>query len=278
MTSAYSVLMPLAPWEQPAIVAEALRSLCHQPLPPAQVVISCDGTPPHRLRAVLNEAPLNTEILCGPGGEGVGPVLARGLKACATELVIRADADDISLPERCTRQVSFALANPQLAAISSAIAEFHSDPRQPDAIRQVPLSTEAIRRQCRWRNPLNHPAVLLRRSAVMTVGNYRHCPGFEDYDLWLRLLKAGYHLQNIADPLVLCRTGASHLARRRGWMYCRREAAFFWRCGQEGLLPWSSVMVNLTTRLPLRVLPAWLLQFVMVSWLRRAIQKNLDVA
>ena len=44
--SAYAVLMPLAPWEAPEILAKALESLQRQTLPPKQVVISCDGTPP----------------------------------------------------------------------------------------------------------------------------------------------------------------------------------------------------------------------------------------
>ena len=45
-SSPYSALMPLAPWEAPAIVAEALESLRLQSLPPKQVVVSCDGKLP----------------------------------------------------------------------------------------------------------------------------------------------------------------------------------------------------------------------------------------
>lgn len=262
---AYTALMPVAPWEPPAIVAQAVESLCSQQLRPTRLVISCDGCPPAELRTVLETATLPTTILCGRGGEGVGPVLARGLTNCPTELVIRADADDISLPQRCAKQVALALTNPDVAAISSSVVEFFSDSQRPDAIRSVPIRPEAIHRKSRWRNPMNHPAVLLRRSAVLAVGNYRHCPSFEDYDLWLRLLKAGYQLQNIEEPMVLCRTGPSHIARRRGWVYCSREVSFFWRCGTEGLLPWFWILAILSMRLPLRLLPASLLRTVMLS-------------
>jgi len=102
----YSVLMPLAPWEPPSQVAVALQSLLDQSMPPEQVVVSCDGAPPETLAAVLGATSLPLELVVGPGGEGVGPVLARGLHACTQELVVRADADDLSLPERCEIQVA----------------------------------------------------------------------------------------------------------------------------------------------------------------------------
>ena len=112
MATPYSVLMPLAPWESPEVVAEALRSLLRQSWQPTQLVVSCDGSPPGPLRRVLKAADLPMEILEGSGQEGVGPVLARGLSRCVHELVVRADADDICLPNRCERQLEVMQASP----------------------------------------------------------------------------------------------------------------------------------------------------------------------
>ena len=81
--------MPLAPWEAPAIVAEALESLRLQSLPPKQVVVSCDGKLPASLHCCLEASGLPLEVLLGPGSEGVGPVLARGLLHCSEDLVLR---------------------------------------------------------------------------------------------------------------------------------------------------------------------------------------------
>ena len=103
-SSPYSASMPLAPWESPAVVAEALESLRCQTLPPDQVVVSCDGTPPAPLLCCLEAADMPIMLL-GPGSEGVGPVLARGLLHCREEPALRVDADDLSLPERAARQV-----------------------------------------------------------------------------------------------------------------------------------------------------------------------------
>jgi len=266
----YSVLLPLAPWESPPVLRAALASLVAQDLPPAQVVVSGDGPPPEALALELERAKLPLDLVLGPGGEGLGPVLARGLLACREELVLRFDADDLCLPDRALRQVAAMVRCPDLAALSAPLAEFQEDPRQLRGCRTVPQGVDRLRRFSRWRNPLNHPAVILRRSRVLDAGNYRARPGFEDYDLWLRLLRRGDSLDNLAVPVVLARVGPAHLGRRQGWTYARREAAFLWSCGCEHLLGWSQVALLLALRPPLRLLPAPGLGWLMSTLLRRA--------
>ncbi len=259
MTSMYEVLMPLAPWERPDIVAEAIASLHAQTLSPRRVVISCDGEPAHDLGQILDPLIGAQDIpyvfVVGPGGEGVGPVLARGLLACQTDLVLRADADDISWPDRARRQVEAMVQRPELAALSCQIHEFLHHPEQSRRTRTVPVGPVAVGRYLRWRNPMNHPAVILRRSSVIAAGNYKDCPNFEDYHLWLRLYQRGESLDNLDAPLVSARVGTAHLIRRSGIGYARREASFFFLCGRQGLLPWHHAILLVLLRCPSRLLP-----------------------
>jgi len=268
---AYSVLMPLAPWEPPDQVAMALASLEAQTLPPAQVVVSCDGAPPDVLMDMLVAESLPLELLIGPGAEGVGPVLARGLAHCRFELVVRADADDISHPERCVTQVMWMSQRPELSAMGCTIAEFVDNPEQPISLRLVPADGPSIARMAQSRNPLNHPSVILRRSVVLAVGNYRAVAGFEDYDLWLRLLAAhgSESIANLSQSLVSVRVGAAHLRRRHGLRYAIAEAHFFYVCGGQALLPWWSVAMAVLTRFPLRLLPSRLLSSAMKIFTRQ---------
>ncbi len=261
----YSLLMPLAPWEQPPIVAEALASLTAQLWPAAELVVSCDGALPAPLAELLEGCGLPLVLVQGPGCEGVGPVLARGLLRCQHELVLRADADDISLPQRSVRQLAALQARPELAVLSGPMPEFLHNPQQPCGWRTVPHGVRQVKRFSRWRNPINHPAVALRRSRLLVAGNYRAVPGFEDYDLWLRLLAGGNQLDNSSEPLVCARVGQAHLRRRRGWRYAAAEGAFLWRCGQERLLSWPQVWLLLLLRLPVRLLPARGLAVVMAA-------------
>lgn len=260
--------MPLAPWERPEVLKEALDSLRAQTLPAARLVVSADGPPPTALHQVLVQAGFNMTLVVGPGGEGVGPVLARGLLACEEELVVRIDADDISVPMRCERQVRRMHDAPWLAALSSPIAEFERDPSCPCGLRTVPFGEARVRRFSSWRNPLNHPSSVIRRSRVLRVGNYRNKPGFEDYDLWLRLLAAGERLDNVPEVEVMARVGPAHLQRRHGLRYALRELNFLLACGREGLITWPRVLLLVPMRLPLRLLPPVVLRGVTHRLLR----------
>jgi glycosyltransferase involved in cell wall biosynthesis len=273
-SGAYSVLMPLAPWEPPEQVAMALASLKSQTLPPTQVVVSCDGAPHEGLNQVLCSTCLPVIIILGPGEEGVGPVLARGLEHCTEDLVVRADADDLSIPERCEIQVKAMTGNPKLAVMSSTILEFIDDPYQPFQIRDVPPGGHQLYNYSRWRNPINHPAAILRRKTILDHGNYRNCPGFEDYDLWLRLLKNGIDLDNLQTPLVLARVGANHIKRRHGLAYAIKEAKFLKTCGTENLMSWQLVAFLLASRTPMRLLPKGFQHYVTKKFLRAKIDQK----
>lgn len=272
MLPPYEVLLPLAPWECPTIVSQSLDSLKSQTLLPHRVVVSCDGAPPAALCKVLETSGLPLLIVEGPGGEGVGPVLARGLLSCECELIIRADADDVSLPDRCRRQVETMVERPRLMVLSGQVKEFTSIPGNTTGVRRVPSGTRKIHRFSQWRNPINHPAVSLRKSAVLAIGNYRACPGFEDYDLWMRLLRSGAEIDNLPCDLVSCRVGTAHLSRRRGWSYMICEARFFLRSAREGTIRWPVALGLIMIRCPIRLMPAWLVsicvrQFTRQGWL-----------
>ncbi len=88
----------------------------------------------------------------------------------------------------------------------------------------------------RWRAPVNHPTVMMRRSHVLAVGGYSGFVGIEDYFLWGKLLAAGRSLDNLPDVLVKMRAGAALGRRRGGWRYLRVEAALFRRFVQIGFL------------------------------------------
>lgn len=261
----YEVLMPLAPWEEPSVLAQALDTLVQQQPPAQRLVLSVDGLLPPELRAVVERHwSLPVELLSGPGSEGVGLVLARGLAACRCELILRADADDLSLTDRAARQLRWMIEHPAVVAASGWIDEFEGTPENVVGRRVVPTG-KSVQSWALWRNPINHPAVVLRRSAIVNVGGYRDQPGFEDYDLWLRLL---HHfgpdsVDNTPEVIVHARVGSAHLMRRRGFSYLKAEVRFLWRCGEESLFKWHHVLTLIAIRSPWRLLPSSVMSILM---------------
>ena len=62
--------------------------------------------------------------------------------------------------------------------------------------------------------------VMFDKNAILSVGNYQPLIGFEDYYLWVRLLKAGFQGGiTCKNLLVYARAGADMYARRGGIKY-----------------------------------------------------------
>lgn len=270
-SSSFDWLMPLAPWEDPEILSQTLESLKHQTWQARALVVSVDGRLGTLLEATLQASGLPLEIHQSMNWEGTGPVLARGILACKSEIVVRVDADDLSVPERSRWQVEQMLADPNLAVLGGQLEEIGWDGGswKTQYLRQVPLEAESIKALGCWRNPMNHPTVCLSRSKVLTVGNYRTSPYFEDWDLWLRMLKRGMLLRNDPRVVVRARVGADHLSRRHGWRYLKNEYLFLLRALRSSFIPFPTVLLLLFTRLPLRLLPKQCLRTFMALFLRR---------
>lgn len=261
---AFSVLLSLYQNERPEFFEECLQSVADQSWPPAEVVVVLDGPIGAELQSVIDRwrERLPLVVLPLPQQEGLGRALAHGLQHCRHELVVRVDTDDINQPWRFERQVGFMARNPQIAVCGSCMWEVEPGTLQLLARKVVPESDASIRSMLPYRNPFNHPTVVLRRSCVLQAGNYRHCPQAEDHDLWLRLLAQGGKGWNLQDDLVLARAGTRMLRRRRGWNYVKTEYRLYRLKRQLRVLgPLTAVLVFIARALP-RLLPVSLLQLL----------------
>lgn len=272
----YSVLIPVAPWELASSLRRCLTSIYQQYLLPSQIVVSIDGILPECLSVVLDEfVSYNNSIdltiieaLDLPRlPSGVGPTLQRGLSACRFEYVMRLDTDDVAQPERASEQLGLMLANPLLAVVGSNLAEIDPSGRHT-SIRSVPHTPGDIKRRSLWRNPMNHPSVMMRTSAIIAVGGYADCPAFEDYHLWLRLLKSNYVMINLPATSTIATAGVNLISRRHGVRYALKELAFLLRIAKESLLSPFQVLLLIMLRVPTRLLPRFCLSQIMHWFLR----------
>lgn len=63
--------------------------------------------------------------------------------------------------------------------------------------------------------------VVFRKNEILAVGGYQDHLFMEDYNLWLRLLAAGYELRNIKDILVDARVGTDMVKRGKDFAILR---------------------------------------------------------
>lgn len=218
----YSVLMAVYFNDSPENFIVAVKSILNQTIKPDDVVLVCDGPVGEELEKAISKFQDTINIVRLTKNVGLGNALNEGLKYCKNELVARMDSDDISVADRCEKQMKFFEENPNLTILSSAVSEFVDNPEAPVGIRKVPETFKEIISYSKKRSPFNHPSVMFKKSAVFDAGGYREeYHFFEDYDLWIRMLRSGADAMNSGEVLVNMRVSSEMYKRRGGIKYAK---------------------------------------------------------
>lgn len=221
----FSVLMSVYYKEKPEFFDIALESnLIKQTLLPNEFVLVCDGKLTPELELVIdkyrNLCPDILKVYRKENG-GLGKALNFGLLKCTYPLVARADSDDVCVESRFEKQVKYMELHPEVGIISSYIDEFVDDYSNPIQVKTQPLTHEELYEFAKFRCPLNHMSVLMRKDEIIRIGSYHHIPYMEDYDLWVRAMINGIKIGNIGEVLVHARIGNGMLQRRGNKAYIR---------------------------------------------------------
>lgn len=248
----YSVLMSVYFKEKPEYLRESMESILRQTVKTNDFVLVCDGPLNDGLDAVIREMQEKFEnalrVVRIEKNSGLGNALNVGLRYCENKLVARMDSDDISLPERCEKQLKAFAADSELSICSGKIEEFEGSTENIFGKRELPLKHEEITAFSKKRNPFNHPAVMFKKAAVLSAGSYSEkFPLFEDYYLWVRMLQNGERAINLRTTLVLMRTPRDMYLRRGGRKYARDMLRFHRWMLNEG---WSSAKNYIFGALP----------------------------
>lgn len=247
----YSVLMSVYFKENPEYFKEAIESIFNQTHLTNDFVLVCDGP----LTKELDQIVINFEkrfeafhVYRLDENVGLGNALNFGLAKCKNELVARMDSDDISIPTRCEVELKMFEDDHEIVLVSSPILEFFDNTKIITGNRNVPEKQSEIIKFSKKRNPFNHPAVMFKKSVIQKVGGYDESYHlFEDYYLWVRVLKEGFNTRNAKEPLLLMRTPANLYLRRGGWSYAKNLLRFNnWMKG----IGWISISDYISSALP----------------------------
>jgi glycosyltransferase involved in cell wall biosynthesis len=206
-----SVLAPRADW-----FARAVRSVLEQTFADFELIVLEDPAPASiegelerlrdpRIRFARNEVLMS---------------LARSrmctLAMARADLVAIMDADDVAHPQRLEQQCAFLAAHPDVDVVGSQIAVIGADGALR-GYRPYPLAHRDIVAAMRRFNPLAHPTVMARKSAVLAAGGYAELAGgtCDDYELWSRMATRGHRFANLPEALLQYRMHDSSTKARR---------------------------------------------------------------
>lgn len=232
---AFSVLMSVYSKENPQYLKAALDSLFGNTALPKEIVIVKDGILTEELEKTLSSFSSDpiVKIIGYEENRGLGYALNYGLRFCTCEFVARMDSDDLSSPDRFEKQIAL-METGKYDLIGSNTAEFVEAPENPVSYRNMPETQEEILRFSKKRNPFIHPSVMFRKEKVIEAGSYQTALYFEDYYLWIRMLKRGARCYNIQDNLVYMRVSPDFYERRGGIRYVKHIRRFFFLAKKEG--------------------------------------------
>lgn len=226
-----SVITPA--FQASASIGRTIRSVRQQQFAEWEMIVVDDGSTDGTSEVALAAAGGDPRVMViRQANAGTGAARNSGLSKAQGQYLIFLDADDEIIHDYMDRQIAYMEANPQVAIVGCNVLMRDVDKDSlwtgPEVVEHS-LSVEELLVD----NTISVMA-LVRREAVEAIGGMRSVYA-EDYDLWIRLLLAGY--KHLHQPRVLgiyYRTPGSKSAnRKREWIAVARMLRDYRR---EGIL------------------------------------------
>lgn len=226
----------------PKLFDNALRSLNEQDYAagPVRIYLCVDGPVDAPMLDMISAHRKHVhKLLRNHTNIGLAGSLNRLIDSLEDEqFVFRMDGDDYSHRDRIRKQVDVMLRRPDLDILGGAIREVDLSGNIL-ATMQYPEEPNAVRRWIPRRNPLAHPTVCFRRTAIDDFGHYPETSINQDWALWYKCLHMGLSISNIPH-IVVDMTVSDAFFERRGprraieeFMICIRGTwlthGFTWR-------------------------------------------------
>ena len=205
-----SVIMPV--FNSAKFIKESIKSILSQTYTKFELIIINDGSTDNTIKIISRFRDSRIIILSNKQRLGVAKSLNIGLKVVRGTFIARMDADDISLPHRFEKQVTFLLQNPQVGVVGTNV-ELINESGKKIRHRKVNIYLD-VERALTYCNPIFHSSVLFQRNLIKRYGIYdENLNGAEDYDLWLRFSRHA-KIINLPKTLLYYRAHAQGISFR----------------------------------------------------------------
>lgn len=206
-----SVIIPCYNAEK--YVEQAVRSIMNQTYKNLEILITddCSTDSSFEILQKLAEEDARIKLFKNEQNQKIVRTLNALVERANGKYIARMDADDISLPKRIEKQVSFMEKHIDYAICGTKIYYIDENNRYL-RIPPMPISNEDIQIYKKYACPFYHPSVFAKKEILMKYPYDENFLCAEDYELWLRMLSnfKGYNLKNKLVKYRIVKTSISN--------------------------------------------------------------------
>jgi glycosyltransferase involved in cell wall biosynthesis len=199
-----------------AFLSETISSIQAQDFNDWEYIIVDDGSTDETRQVVENAMGLDRRIrlLIRKEPSGCYAAANAGLQESRGKYIFRIDADDLSPPNRFTRQLQYLAEHPQYRACVSFWRPFDAKGFTAVTAVKIPERPGVFKWFLLLRNSCLHSSVCIERVALQELGGYRELPLSQDYRLWAELTQRDW-LGIVPEVLSYVRMHEKRQTRQR---------------------------------------------------------------
>lgn len=194
-----------------------INSILNQSYSNFQLIIIDDASSDRSKQIIKNFEKKDGRIVAfyNTHNKGLTYNLNRAIEASEGEFIARMDSDDISVRDRFEKQVDYLNKHDDVDICGSWAYIIDSNSKLRYCAKRK-VNDDMIKAQLIFGNPMTHPSVMIRRSALDSTHYDESFRTMQDYKLWVDLYSHRFH--NIPEFLLLYRIndkGVSKTGRKK---------------------------------------------------------------
>lgn len=204
-----SVIIPA--YNQGHYLGEAVRSVLDQTYQDFEIIIVDDGSTDNTADVAKSFSDPRVRYFHQKNG-GLSAARNTGIRNATGEYITYLDSDDLFLPEKFSLLVTKLESEPELGFVAGQAILIDENGQSLDLIfdKQIPRDPA----QLLLHNPLHVGSVMVRREWQARVGFFDETlRSYEDWDMWLRLARAGCKMGWVDQPVSLYRFHQAQMTR-----------------------------------------------------------------
>ncbi|KUJ00650.1 glycosyltransferase [Vibrio sp. MEBiC08052] len=229
-----SVLMSTYKGNKAKYLDESLKSLAEQSYIADEIILIIDGEVDDDQLSVIENFKYKGNFKVYPLQEnhGLAYCMNLAIQYSTNDILARMDADDLSDNQRLELEYKKLISlEDKNHVVCSWASEFSDEYSDFHCIKKTPEDNSQIKKLIPYRNVIVHPSMMFYKKIINIHGGYDENVGLlEDYELHLRLIKAGVKYYCIQQPLLQFRTSHEQYDRRGGFKYLINEYKFRMFC------------------------------------------------